>query len=277
MINPPPINDSVQDDKSKQFSFAWKQWIGGLYSTVLPIQNYGVYSAQAPNTGFSIQFPVNANILQLKPGGTLAAGSITLPANPVDKQQVTIATTATITSLTLFASKTINNAATTLSAGQSISYYFSASEDAWFSTAAPTAGTGTSGAAGVTTYVQFNYLGALAGSATLTFSPSVGLLSVAQIDVSGGSASFIDGTVLGASVPAAGTFTTLDATDLQFVDDASLTLAMRSANRAPQQTAPQTTDLDYVLSQRVMRMRDVPNLPPANDSQAIIATRIFRR
>lgn len=91
------------------------------------------YDYQTPTTGFSYTFTA-FNTLVMNPAGTLATGTITLPAAPVDGMVITFSSTQTITALTVSANtgKTINNAVTTLSAGQSASYVYRAASTAWF-------------------------------------------------------------------------------------------------------------------------------------------------
>src|SRR5205823_1393392 len=73
-------------------------------------------SLQVPTTGFSITIGAGVSTLLLNPAGTLATGSITMPAVPVDGQIVRLATTQTVTALTLAANTghTISGNVTTL-------------------------------------------------------------------------------------------------------------------------------------------------------------------
>jgi len=58
--------------------------------------------SEEPNaTGFSIQVNSDTSWLLLDPVAAYAAGTVILPAEPMDKDQVTISTTQTITSLTI--------------------------------------------------------------------------------------------------------------------------------------------------------------------------------
>jgi len=91
------------------------------------------YDYQTPTTGFTYTF--NAyNALVMNPAGTLATGTITMPAAPVDGMTITFSSTKIITTLTVSANtgQTINNAVTTLAAGQSASYVYRAASTAWF-------------------------------------------------------------------------------------------------------------------------------------------------
>jgi len=77
-------------------------------------------SVQVPTTGFSITIGNNTTSLCLNPAGTLATGTITMPATPIDGQQIRISSTQTVTGLTLSpnTSQTIGGTAPiTLTAG----------------------------------------------------------------------------------------------------------------------------------------------------------------
>ena len=69
-----------------------------------------------------------------KPDGTLATGTITMPLAPSDGMTVTMATTQTITSLTLNGNtgQTVNNAITTLSVGGFASYLYKSADTSWY-------------------------------------------------------------------------------------------------------------------------------------------------
>jgi len=93
------------------------------------------YSLQIPTTGFAITVANTVQQLILKPAGTLATGTVTMPAAPVDGQIVNIATSQTITTLTVSANsgQSMANAfSTTLSAGTGISFIYNLSGTTWF-------------------------------------------------------------------------------------------------------------------------------------------------
>jgi len=92
------------------------------------------YDYQVLTTGFTYTFAAGTQVLVINPAGTLATGTITMPASPSDGMTITFSSTKIITALTVNANtgQTINNAVTTLSAGQSASYIYRASSTAWF-------------------------------------------------------------------------------------------------------------------------------------------------
>ncbi|MBB3453889.1 hypothetical protein FHT86_002145 [Rhizobium sp. BK313] len=77
-----------------------------LGATGAPIQYKGVeadttYSFQSPTNGFSISVGVGIGSLILSPSGTLAGGTVTLPAGQTDGQIFRLACTQTVTALTI--------------------------------------------------------------------------------------------------------------------------------------------------------------------------------
>ena len=91
------------------------------------------YDYQTPATGFSYTFAAGTQVLVMNPAGTLATGTITMPAAPVDGMTITISSTKIITALTLAGNgATLNNAVATLAAGQVVSYIYRLASTAWF-------------------------------------------------------------------------------------------------------------------------------------------------
>jgi len=92
------------------------------------------YDYQVSTTGFSYTFAAGTQTLVINPAGTLATGTITMPASPSDGMVITFSSTKIITALTVNANtgQTINNAVTTLAAGQSASYVYRTASTAWF-------------------------------------------------------------------------------------------------------------------------------------------------
>lgn len=92
------------------------------------------YSLQVPITGFAITVGNNISTLLLNPAGTLATGTITMPATPVDGQIVRLATTQTVTALTLNANagQTISGNVATLTAAAPATYMYNLSGTKWY-------------------------------------------------------------------------------------------------------------------------------------------------
>jgi hypothetical protein len=92
------------------------------------------YSLQVPTTGFTITIGNNISTLLLNPAGTLATGTITMPATPIDGQIVRLATTQTITALTVSpnAGQTISGNVTTLTAAAPATYMYNLSGTKWY-------------------------------------------------------------------------------------------------------------------------------------------------
>lgn len=180
MITAPPLSGKVAG-AGGQFDDGWKRWLNNLYSVAAVVGNYGAYDASVPVNGFSLSFADNIEIVQLAPAGPLAAGTVALPANPVDKQRATISTTQAITALTITAGATIFNPVATLGAGQSVTYYYSLSANGWYLLNSSSAGGGTGSPAGINRNVQFNDSGAFGASPTFTFNNTTLTLAVPTI------------------------------------------------------------------------------------------------
>ena len=96
------------------------------------------YSIQTPSTGFTITVGNTVGRLLLNPSGTLATGTVTLPATPAnDGQIVRISSTQIVTSLTISpnSGQTIaGTAPTTIGANATIAYIWNASGSKWYPT-----------------------------------------------------------------------------------------------------------------------------------------------
>lgn len=108
-----------------------KQWAADAnanFGKLFPLR-----SVQTPITGFAISAAVGITQVILNPAGTLATGTVTLPANPADQQSFVLVTTQTITALTVNTSDgtTLNGAPTTQSANTAVRWLFVASINAW--------------------------------------------------------------------------------------------------------------------------------------------------
>jgi len=105
--------------------------------TAPDVQNY---SYQVPLTGFSITIPNYTNTLILNPAGTLATGTIIMPASVYDGQIVAVTSSQTITSLTytpnsgvvMPPSQTIIGAPTTITSTTPAKFIYKASLKTFF-------------------------------------------------------------------------------------------------------------------------------------------------
>lgn len=133
MVNPPPFGSPV-DANGNRPSTAWTQWFNQLSKFINGLTSYAALKPVVATTGFSITLGNTQTVLQLNPAGTLSSGAIVMPPFPYDGQPITVATTQTITSLTVSANigQTILNAPTTLVAGGSFMYYYNRDSMAWF-------------------------------------------------------------------------------------------------------------------------------------------------
>jgi hypothetical protein len=94
------------------------------------------YDYQVLTTGFSYTFAAGTQTLVMNPAGTLATGTITMPASPADGMTITFSSSQQITALTLNGNtgQSINNAVTLLPAKTAVSYVYRATGTTWWPT-----------------------------------------------------------------------------------------------------------------------------------------------
>ena len=92
------------------------------------------YDYQVSTTGFSYTFAAGTTVLVMNPAGTLATGTITMPAAPADGMTISFSSTQTITALTVSANtgQSIVSAATVLPARQATTYVYRLSNTTWY-------------------------------------------------------------------------------------------------------------------------------------------------
>ena len=97
-------------------------------------QRYHTQEYVTPATGFSNTIGNTTGTYIIEPAGTIATGTITMPASPVDKQKVTILSSQTITALTHSpnAGQTLKGALTTLAINTSGQWEYKASNTTWY-------------------------------------------------------------------------------------------------------------------------------------------------
>lgn len=103
---------------------------GGVVCTTQDVRT----GTTAPATGFSITVAPGVHALILDPAGTLATGTVMMPADPPDQFRLEVASTQTITALTVSANagQTIKNAPTTLAAGGAFAYRYAEANSTWY-------------------------------------------------------------------------------------------------------------------------------------------------
>lgn len=101
------------------------------------------YDYQAPSTGFSYTFAAGVNVLVMNPAGTLATGTIIMPASPADGMTITFSSTQTITALTVNANtgQSITGQPSSFGAGSSATFVYRLSNTTWYPNSANTNGT----------------------------------------------------------------------------------------------------------------------------------------
>jgi hypothetical protein len=93
----------------------------------------GTIAYSVPTTGFAITIANTTTVEVLNPAGTLATGTITMPASPLNGQETCVSSSQTITALTVSANagQSIIAAPTSMSAGGFCYIYYTAGTT-WF-------------------------------------------------------------------------------------------------------------------------------------------------
>jgi len=93
------------------------------------------YDYQTPTTGFSYTFAAGTQVLVMNPAGTLATGTITMPAAPADGMTITFSSSQQITALTMSGNgANISSAVTFLPAKGAAAYIYRLANTTWYPT-----------------------------------------------------------------------------------------------------------------------------------------------
>ena len=108
------------------------------------------YDYQAPTTGFSYTFAAGTTVLVMNPAGTLATGTVTMPASPVDGMTISFSSTQQITALTVAGNtgQSIVGNPNKILAGGAATFVYRLSNTTWYAQTS-TATTGTVQTTGV--------------------------------------------------------------------------------------------------------------------------------
>ena len=105
--------------------------IGGLpYPPAAPLPTVDYTT---PATGFNYTVPNGKTNAIIEPAGTLATGTINMPAVPTDGQRLTISSTQQITTLTMSGNgKTLNGALVTIGANGFATWQYRTATTSWY-------------------------------------------------------------------------------------------------------------------------------------------------
>ena len=124
------------------------------------------YDFQALTTGFSYTFAAGTTTLIINPAGTLATGTITMPATPADGMVITFTTTQEITAITINGNTGQSIGGTQvaqLPANSAMSFVYRQSNTTWYRNSAPALGNvGTAPVYAARAWVNFNGTGTVA-------------------------------------------------------------------------------------------------------------------
>jgi len=91
------------------------------------------YDYQVSTTGFSYTFAAGTTVLVMNPAGTLATGTITMPAAPADGMTITVESTQQVTALTMSGNGgTIVGSAIQLIPNQPLSWVYRLANTTWY-------------------------------------------------------------------------------------------------------------------------------------------------
>jgi hypothetical protein len=91
------------------------------------------YDRQVLTTAFSYTFAAGTQVLIIEPAGTLATGTITMPASPADGMTITVESTQQVTALTMSGNGgTIVGTAVQLIPNQPLSWVYRLSNTTWY-------------------------------------------------------------------------------------------------------------------------------------------------
>lgn len=91
------------------------------------------YDRQVLTTAFTYTFAAGTQVLIIEPAGTLATGTITMPASPADGMTITVESTQQVTALTMSGNGgTIVGPAVQLIPNQPLSWVYRLSNTTWY-------------------------------------------------------------------------------------------------------------------------------------------------
>jgi hypothetical protein len=92
------------------------------------------YDYQVLTTAFSYTFAAGTQTLIINPAGTLATGTVTMPAAPADGMVIWITTTKQIVALTINGNtgQTLTSGVTSLAPNQSVAYIYRVTNTTWY-------------------------------------------------------------------------------------------------------------------------------------------------
>jgi len=166
------------------------------------------YDYQVLTTAFTYTFAAGTQVLVINPAGTLATGTITMPASPADGMTITFSSSQQITALTLSGNtgQTVVSAVTFLPAKTGVSYVYRLANTSWYPTAT-VPGTGSQLVSGTSVSTATCSFTGVISTTTLTASAVTGTIAVGQVITGTGVTAGTVITALGTGTGGAGTYT----------------------------------------------------------------------
>lgn len=140
-----PVEDSIADQFNLTFAGGFRFFLNNVPTAAFAVDPIGnvinslgtadqAQQYEQPMTGFAITINDGVKTLLLDPAGTLATGTITMPASPVNGQEVRFSSTQIVTALTL-SPNTGQSMATTpsaIAAGQGFGFIYRLANTTWY-------------------------------------------------------------------------------------------------------------------------------------------------
>jgi len=166
------------------------------------------YDYQVLTTGFTYTFAAGTTVLVINPAGTLATGTITMPASPVDGMTISFSSTQTVAALTVNGNtgQSIVGAPTSLFAGAAATFVYRLSNTTWY--------TQTKGASNSP---QIQPISASIASSALTISASALTLDFRSTSLTSGTVTTVTGTPANLVISSGSTLGTVNATASRIV------------------------------------------------------------
>lgn len=108
--------------------------VAAVAARSIQMEEYGGVEYNAPLTGVSKTLPDNCEVYICEPAGTIAAHTVVMPENPVDRQRLTMSFDQIVTALTMTpgTSQTINGALTAATAKGFATWMFNEADLTWY-------------------------------------------------------------------------------------------------------------------------------------------------
>lgn len=108
--------------------------VAAVAARSIQMEQYPGVEYNAPLTGTSFSIPDDCETYVCVPAGTIAAHTVVMPPNPIDRQRLTLAFRQVVTALTMTPSgtQTINGALTAAAANGFATWQYNQADNTWY-------------------------------------------------------------------------------------------------------------------------------------------------